>query len=56
MSEALTGGAGVEAQAYVVRSAPAANGFVTVLQGQRAGGADYDDAAGAPGRVVGLRE
>ena len=37
------------------RSAPAANGFVTVLNLQRAGGAEYYDAAGAEGRTVGLK-
>jgi arylsulfatase A-like enzyme len=38
-----------------VRSAPAANGFVTVLDEQDLGQERYYDAAGAPGRVVGLR-
>jgi arylsulfatase A-like enzyme len=56
MSEALKGGAGVTSRRYVLESDPAANGFTTVLEGQRAGGTDYYDAAGAPGRVVGLRE
>ena len=39
----------------VLRSTPAANGFTTVLELQEAGGEVYGDAAGAPGRVVGLR-
>ena len=37
------------------RSAPAANGFVTVLEGQAFAGKTYFDAAGMPGRVVGLK-
>jgi arylsulfatase A-like enzyme len=37
-----------------VRSAPAANGFVTVLKRQRLGATPYFDAAGMPGRVLGL--
>ena len=36
------------------RSAPAANGFVTILNYQEAGGRSYYDAAGAPGRTLGL--
>lgn len=39
----------------VTRSAPAANGFVTVLEGQTIGDEHYYDAAGMPGRVVGLK-
>ncbi len=34
-------------------SPPAANGFVTTLEGQVAAGHAYDDVAGAPGRAVG---
>ena len=36
------------------RSAPAANGFVTVLNAQAVGDTPYFDAAGAPGRTLGL--
>lgn len=38
-----------------LRSAPAANGFVTVLNQQQAAGHSYYDAAGAPGRTLGLQ-
>jgi arylsulfatase A-like enzyme len=56
IDEALQGGpAEVPSQAQVTRSAPAANGFVTVLEGQAAGDETYFDAAGMPGRVVGLK-
>ncbi|MBW8882952.1 MAG: alkaline phosphatase family protein, partial [Asticcacaulis sp.] len=55
-AEALTNGpASVKATPNVVRSAPAANGFVTVLETQSADGRIYLDAAGMPGRVVGLK-
>ena len=40
---------------HVTRSAPAANGFVTVLESQSVGDEIYLDAAGLPGRVVGLK-
>jgi len=39
----------------VTRSAPAANGFVTVLESQSVDEETYFDAAGMPGRVVGLK-
>ena len=56
MGEALAAdGATVKSQAWTIRSKPAANGFVTVLNGQTAGGVRYFDAAGAPGRTVGLK-
>jgi arylsulfatase A-like enzyme len=55
MAEALTGGAAAPAvQPIRLRSKPAANGFTTVLQGQEADGRRYFDAAGMPGRVIGL--
>jgi len=54
MREALKGGAMVDFTADVVRSAPAAGGFTTVLDEQSVGGEHYFDAAGAPGRIVGL--
>ena len=38
-----------------VRSEPPADGFVTVLDFQEAGGARYFDAAGMPGRVLGVK-
>jgi arylsulfatase A-like enzyme len=55
MSEALVGGAVLPVTTEIVRSTPAADGFVTVLNQQEAGGEPYFDAAGAPGRTVGLR-
>jgi arylsulfatase A-like enzyme len=56
MSEALVdGGASPEAQAVTVRSEPAGNGFVTVLNTQEAAGETYFDAAGMPGRTLGLK-
>ena len=54
LSEALKGGAPVAARKFTLRSTPAANGFVTVLKGQRVGATPYFDAAGAPGRTLGL--
>jgi hypothetical protein len=53
MSESLKGGAAVASSRREVRSAPAANGFVTVLDMQEAGGVPYYDTAGAPGRTLG---
>ncbi|MBI1199753.1 MAG: alkaline phosphatase family protein [Phenylobacterium sp.] len=55
MREALASGAPVGSGVFTLRSAPAANGFVTILNGQTADGARYFDAAGAPGRTVGLK-
>ncbi|HET6971212.1 MAG TPA: alkaline phosphatase family protein, partial [Phenylobacterium sp.] len=56
MREALAAdGAATPGEAWTVRSEPAANGFVTILNGQTADGRSYFDAAGAPGRTVGLK-
>jgi Type I phosphodiesterase / nucleotide pyrophosphatase len=56
MTEALKdGGPPPAVKAVTVRSAPAANGFVTILNAQVAGGETYPDAAGAPGRAIGLK-
>ena len=55
MAEALKdGGDAPAARRIVVRSEPAANGFTTVLNAQEAAGETYYDAAGAPGRTLGL--
>ncbi|MEI9964076.1 MAG: alkaline phosphatase family protein [Caulobacteraceae bacterium] len=54
LSESLKGRQDIAAIRGVKRSAPAANGFTTVLSFQSAGGRDYYDAAGMPGRVMGL--
>ena len=56
MTEALSDGTTTSSTSAVVRSKPAANGFVTVLDTQQAAGSTYFDAAGDPGRVVGLRQ
>ena len=56
IEEALAGGAVPVAQTHVTRSDPAANGFVTILDWQEAVGVPYFDAAGAPGRTIGLKE
>jgi len=56
MSEALRdGGPPPASRLIVLRSDPAANGFVTVLNAQEAAGETYFDAAGAPGRTLGLK-
>jgi arylsulfatase A-like enzyme len=57
LEEALAGGAPPPAaQTHVLRSTPAVNGFVTILDWQEADGVPYFDAAGAPGRTIGLHE
>jgi len=56
MTEALAnGGAAPAVRPIRLRSRPAANGFVTVLDAQAAGGETYVDAAGMPGRTLGLK-
>lgn len=55
IAEAFRRGAPVKSIRSVVRSRPAANGFVTVLNRQAVGSTPYYDAAGMPGRVVGLQ-
>jgi len=56
LSEALADGpAGLPSSRRVVRSEPAAGGFVTQLELSEAGGETYDDEAGAQGRTFGLR-
>jgi hypothetical protein len=55
MSESLKGGGAVGFAPRTIRSQPAANGFVTVLNEQAVGGQLYYDAAGAPGRTLGLK-
>jgi arylsulfatase A-like enzyme len=55
-SEALVGGKAVTASRKVLSSLPAANGAKTVLDEQLVGGAVYFDAAGIPGRVIGVKE
>jgi len=55
IGEALTAdGAIPPVASHVTKSEPAANGFTTVLDWQDAGGGPYFDAAGMPGRTLGL--
>ena len=54
LTEALPGGAVPEVTSRVVVSEPAANGLTTVLNTQMVGDTRYFDAAGFPGRTVGL--
>jgi arylsulfatase A-like enzyme len=53
-TEALAGGKPVPFKAMVYEAAWAANGLRTVLEYQEAAGRHYFDAAGIPGRAVGL--
>jgi hypothetical protein len=56
LGEALVAdGAPVSAVAHTLRSRPAANGFQTVLNWQEAVQTPYFDAAGMPGRTIGLK-
>ncbi len=54
MTEAMPNGATPTAYAGIVKSKPAANGLRTVLNFQRVGSQRYFDAAGFPGRTLGL--
>jgi len=56
ITEAMPRGAAVDHDADTLRSTPAANGFQTLLNRQRVGDVVYLDAAGAPGRAVGLHD
>jgi Type I phosphodiesterase / nucleotide pyrophosphatase len=55
LGESLKGGSMVTAQPRTIRSQPAANGFQTVLNLQAVDHVRYFDAAGAPGRTLGLQ-
>jgi len=55
MGESLKGARDVSSVRRIVRSAPAANGFVTVLAMQEAAGVPYYDTAGDPERTLGAR-
>jgi arylsulfatase A-like enzyme len=55
MTEALAGGMPAAAETHITRSEPAATGFTTVLNWRSVGDHRYYDAAGMPGRVVGLK-
>jgi hypothetical protein len=54
ITEALPNGAVPQTASRVVMSEPAANGLVTVVNMQTVGTTRYFDAAGFPGRTVGL--
>ena len=54
LSEALPNGALPDVTSRVVISDPAPNGLTTVINMQMVGGTRYFDAAGFPGRTVGL--
>ncbi len=54
IDEALPGGALPTVENFVERSQPGEGGLATMLVGQRVGGTRYFDAAGFPGRTVGL--
>ena len=55
MAEALTGGKPAQVAIKSLHPLPAPNGFATVLNLQMVGATPYFDAAGAPGRVFGLK-
>jgi len=54
MTEAMPNGATPKASAVSIKSESSANGLRTVLNFQRVGNQRYFDAAGFPGRTVGL--
>ncbi len=56
LAEAMPGGAMPEVNSATVVSEPAANGLRTVLEMQSVGNVRYFDAAGFPGRTVGLSQ
>jgi hypothetical protein len=56
LTETLTGGAMPAVKKQTLKSAPAANGLVTILDMQSVGETRYFDAAGFPGRTVGLTD
>ena len=55
MSESLVKGKRVKTVSRALRSTPAQGGFQTILNEQMVGAERYFDAAGAPGRIVGLQ-
>ncbi|MBV8791276.1 MAG: alkaline phosphatase family protein, partial [Pseudolabrys sp.] len=56
IGEAMPGGQIPIVENFSLQSAAAANGLKTVLFGQKVGALTYLDAAGFPGRTVGLQE
>jgi arylsulfatase A-like enzyme len=56
IEEALPGGSNPQVEHFVERARPDHNGLATILVGQRVGQMRYFDAAGFPGRTVGMEE
>lgn len=56
IAEALPGGTNPAVERFVERGNPDPNGLATILVGQRVGQTRYFDAAGFPGRTVGMEE
>jgi hypothetical protein len=56
VEEAFPGGADPTVETWTERGTPSENGLVTVLVGQSIGKTRYFDAAGFPGRTVGMDE
>jgi len=56
VDEALPGGASPVVEHFIERSKPSHDGLTTILVGQRVGANRYFDAAGFPGRTVGMDE
>jgi arylsulfatase A-like enzyme len=54
IAEALRGGSEPAVARHTAQSQPAANGQATILNYQQVGEARYFDAAGFPGKAVGL--
>lgn len=54
VEEALPGGSQPAVERFVERAKPGRDGLATVLAGQQVGGTRYFDAAGFPGRTVGI--
>jgi arylsulfatase A-like enzyme len=54
LSEALVAGKPIKGETKLIRSDPTADGLETDLSEQIVGGARYFDAAGIPGRMVGI--
>jgi hypothetical protein len=54
IGEAMSGGPMPKVEARTAQSEPAANGLRTILNYQQVGSTRYFDAAGFPGRTVGL--
>jgi len=56
IDEALPGGSNPTVEQFVEHSKPSEDGLATILVGQRVGQTRYFDAAGFPGRTVGMDE